>query len=165
MKKTKDGFRAHELELIVAPDADGFNNRKLYVLEGEPGIYRRLTVEDSKDNPLAIKAWFDGGIIPLTRVERIETELWEAGFHSRWPDCCAVKAVSVSFHEGDIDPRRFFTTDKLATVGAVSPMLKREITDAATDLASDRCSVVPDQQRLIEDGKVQSELFEVPSAP
>lgn len=95
VKKTTEGLRAHELETIQADPTSateasaegagptGYVNRKLYVLDGQPGLYRR--VARSRKNDVAddgrVLAFFDGGLVELIRVPKVEAELAEAGYH------------------------------------------------------------------------------------
>ena len=82
-RSTQDGL-AHQLEGLVAEDFKGYANRKLYVLDGQPGIYRRLTAavakEREKDAAAAqpIKGVYDGKVLHLERQRSMEAELHEA---------------------------------------------------------------------------------------
>lgn len=83
MKKIGSGGLACELELIVAEEFGGYANRKLYVIEGRPGLFRRLTAAAGKDDPDAVAAVFDGKLVHLKRQSAVENELSEAGYDSR----------------------------------------------------------------------------------
>jgi hypothetical protein len=94
MKRTKDGYRAHELETIVAPESGDYANKCFYVVDGQPGLYRRLTAKDAKvmtDGVLSV--WFDGGIIPVVRVQAVEKELQEAGFKHDTLGCLTIPRI------------------------------------------------------------------------
>ena len=83
MKKLGTGGLACELEGIVAEEFGGFANRKLYVIEGRAGIYRRLTAAAGKETPDAMPAIYDGKLIHLQRQTAIEDELSQAGYTHR----------------------------------------------------------------------------------
>ncbi len=98
MKKTTDGFRAHQLEGIIAEDVGEFSSRFLFVLEWQPGLYRRIPKKSEKPKPDgALVAWFDGGLVDLVRVPAMEKELAEAGFISYRP---MVTFGPFSLHDG-----------------------------------------------------------------
>ncbi len=79
MIRTTDGNRCHELESIVATDSGIYSNRKLYVIDGRHGLYRRVPAGYEGDGIEVETAWFQGGIIYLVVAEMIEDELTEAG--------------------------------------------------------------------------------------
>ena len=75
MKKTEGGYRAMLFEHLVLVNSDGGFTKCLYAIEGFPGIFRRLSMEED-----GIRAWYNGGLIRLARAEGCEKELAEAGF-------------------------------------------------------------------------------------
>lgn len=87
MKYADGGFRANEIEGLLADTGDPFVSKKLYVIEGEPGIYRRLSGVAAKayTGGEVREVYHIGGTIYVTRVPAIEAELSLAGYE------CAVK--------------------------------------------------------------------------
>lgn len=80
MKKTSGGYRAMEFEGVVAGEAsDDYLSRKLYSLEGQGGIWRRVAWHRSEDTECVL-AFFDGGLIALVPQREVAKELAEAGF-------------------------------------------------------------------------------------
>jgi hypothetical protein len=67
MKRTKDGYRAHELELVQATEVDPkYVNRKLYVIDGQPGFWRRTAMHSAGEREKeAMVAWFEGGLVEV----------------------------------------------------------------------------------------------------
>lgn len=83
MKKTTDGKRAHELELIEVEERgkeNGYSNSKLYVLDGEAGFYRKVTRQRASEGNGAITAVFMGSLIDLVPAPGIAAELAEANY-------------------------------------------------------------------------------------
>lgn len=96
MKISTDGGRAHELEQIVVGDykvtlacgerdlpaiIDGVN-RKLYVIDGESGLWRRIAMKKGTDEqrPAGSRvAWFQHGPILLVPAATVMAELRAAG--------------------------------------------------------------------------------------
>lgn len=83
MKKTKDGDRAHELETVVAAEFGDYLSRKLYVVEGREGLWRRVTKTPKKETedpfPRKLMAWYKGAIVALVPFDDGHEELAEAG--------------------------------------------------------------------------------------
>lgn len=81
MKKTLDGFRAHAIEELVAPSCSDYENKTVFVLDGQPGLYRQKQRRRGEPAPGgSVRAWFQGEIVNLVRVQAVEDELAEAGF-------------------------------------------------------------------------------------
>lgn len=98
MKKIGSGGLACELELVVAEEFGGYANRKLYVIESRPGLFRRLTAAAGKDDPEAVAAVFDGKLVHLKRQSAIENELSEAGYrHTAIETCTTLAALPSSW--------------------------------------------------------------------
>ncbi len=78
MKKTTQGTRAHELELIIS--VGGLVNRRLYVLDGERGLWQRVPRSKKNEQPREnIVAFLHGGLAEFRRAKGIEDELVLAG--------------------------------------------------------------------------------------
>lgn len=80
MKRTANGHRAHELETIQAVSVEGYSNKAIYVIEGLPGFYRRLTQKAGAANPERIVAFFGETLIDLVAATSINSEFTEAGY-------------------------------------------------------------------------------------
>lgn len=79
MKRTTGGKRAHELEQVEVPTADKrYVNRKLYVIEGVKGLFRRIA--KAADDPRAVEAYYDGSMVQLVPDRVVAHELAEAGW-------------------------------------------------------------------------------------
>lgn len=66
MRKTTSGFRAHAFESIEAPDKGSYLDKTLYVVEGLPGVWRRVKLP--KGDPAAVgllQCWFIDGPVAL----------------------------------------------------------------------------------------------------
>ena len=86
-KTTAGGYRAHELEFVIAkmssPEPEGQDQplgRKLYYVEGLPGLFRRYPiVRQEERKPNTVVAWCGKGLIMLRPEKMINDELGECG--------------------------------------------------------------------------------------
>jgi hypothetical protein len=77
MRKTTGGHRAAAFEHIAAPEkGPGYLDAVLYVVEGLPGVWRRVRLP--KGDPAAaglLPCWFDGAVVALEYSGAITDEL------------------------------------------------------------------------------------------
>ena len=79
---TIGGFRAAEYEAIAALDSNGYQGRKLYSVDGLPGVFRRVSEPKGVTHEAAgcIQVFFDGSLLTLTPDLDINLELLQGGF-------------------------------------------------------------------------------------
>lgn len=81
MKRGSIATLAHELESIEIPNRkDGTLSiyRRLYVIDGRNGLFRRMRPSDDQTLDVTV-AWFAGGEIDMVHADQVENELKEAG--------------------------------------------------------------------------------------
>ncbi len=103
MKRT-EGSVAHQIEGVLAVEYDGFEDRHLYVLDGKPGLYRKLKRTRGKPSGVdgAVMVLFVDELIDLKRVPALEAEFAQAGYtHGNAP---LLPAHGVFIRGGDVEP-------------------------------------------------------------
>ncbi len=71
--------KAMQFEHVILPDADGSYTTRLFAVENNPGVWKRIPKADFGDIG-SMTARFNNNIIYLVRAVGIEAELKEAGF-------------------------------------------------------------------------------------
>ena len=79
---TIGGYRAAEYEKIAAVESNGYQGRKLYAVDGLPGIFRRVAEPKGITHEEAgcVQVFFDGSLLSLTPDPEILKEMTEGGF-------------------------------------------------------------------------------------
>lgn len=91
MKKTTSGFRAHAFEAIEAAEKGTYLDKVLYLIEGLPGIWRRVRLP--KGDPAAVglvQCWFIDGPVALEYSAAASEEFKQA--------CDIIKAADTLAH-------------------------------------------------------------------
>lgn len=115
MIRTMQGYRAHQIEGIIAEEAGIFVGRDLFVLEGVAGIYRKIKPRAVIEG--SVWVFFQSGLIQVVRVKELDAELREAGFT-----------------QGSIgnDPNALFVGEKLENLESFS-VSERQVPEADAD--------------------------------